>query len=58
MEIKNLAAAASRIRQAAVGKERIILYGDSDLDGVSSLVILGEAIKSLGGTIAANVFPN
>ena len=58
MEIKNLAAAAVRIRQAAVSKERIILYGDSDLDGVSSLIILGEAIKSLGGTIAANVFPN
>ncbi|MBI4122911.1 MAG: DHH family phosphoesterase [Parcubacteria group bacterium] len=58
MEIKNLTKAAARIRQAAVRLERIILYGDADLDGISSLIILGEAIKSLGGTVAATTFPN
>lgn len=58
MEIKNLTQAASRIKKAAEHKERIILYSDSDLDGISALIILREAIKSVGGHVAADVFPN
>jgi len=55
-EIKNLKKAAQRIKKAVERKERILLFSDSDLDGVTSLIILEEAIKSLGGRIQAICF--
>lgn len=57
-KIKNIEKAAERIKKAVKNKERVILYGDSDLDGIVSVVILGEAIKTLGGSIDQVVFPN
>lgn len=57
-KIKNIEKASERIKKAAENHERIILYGDSDLDGVSSVVILGEAIKSLGGQVDLTMFPD
>ena len=57
-EIKNLKKAADRITAAIEKKERIILYGDADLDGVSSVIILKETIKSLGGKVSAVYFPD
>ena len=45
-------------KKAVGNKERIILYGDSDLDGISSVVILEEAIKNLGGQIDCAFFPD
>ncbi|MBI2123895.1 MAG: DHH family phosphoesterase [Candidatus Wildermuthbacteria bacterium] len=58
MEIKNLKKAAQRIKKAVKQKERIILYGDSDLDGVCSVIILQETLLSLGGNISALYFPD
>ena len=46
VEIKNLKKAASRILKATKFKEKIILYGDADLDGVASVIILKETIKN------------
>jgi len=57
-KIKNIEKAAVRIKKAVLNKERIILYGDSDLDGISSVVILEEAIKSLGGEVDSAFFPD
>lgn len=57
MEIKNLEKAAQRILEAIKKKERILIYGDSDLDGVCSVIILKETIKNLGGKIDAVYFP-
>ena len=57
-KIKNIEKAAERIKQAVENKEKIILYGDSDLDGIASVVILEETIKNLGGEIYAVVFPD
>jgi len=57
-KIKNLKKAAERIQKAVKNKERIILYGDSDLDGVTSVIILKEAIKNLGGQIDSVYFPD
>lgn len=57
MEIKNLKKAADRIKQAVKNKERIIIYGDSDLDGSSAVVILKETINTLGQKVAAVYFP-
>ena len=58
MEIKNLKKAAARITKAIKNQERIILYGDADMDGIGSTIILKEAIKNLGGKIAALYFPD
>jgi len=57
-EIKNLKKAAARILAAIKNRENVLLYGDADLDGVSSVIILKEAIKSLGGKVAAVYFPD
>jgi single-stranded-DNA-specific exonuclease len=57
-EIKNLKKVANRIVKAIKNKEKIILYGDADLDGVTSVIILKETIKNLGGEVAAIYFPN
>ena len=58
MMIKNLKKAAERILKAVQDSERIILYGDGDLDGVSSVIILKETIKTLGGKISSVYFPD
>ena len=58
MEIKNLEKAAKRILEAIKEKEKILLYGDSDLDGVCSVIILKEAIRNLGGKVEAIYFPD
>jgi single-stranded-DNA-specific exonuclease len=58
MEIKNLKKAALRIKKAIRNKERIILYGDSDMDGVSSVIIAKEAILNLGGKVLEIYFPD
>lgn len=57
-KIRNIEEAAERIKKAVQEKERIILYGDSDLDGIASVVMLGEAIKSLGGEVDMVMFPD
>jgi single-stranded-DNA-specific exonuclease len=58
MEIKNLKETAERILGAIKNGERILLYGDADLDGVCSVIILKETIKNLGGEVAFVYFPD
>ncbi len=57
-EIKNLKKAAARILEAINKKEKIILYGDADLDGITSVIILKETLKNLNGQITAIYFPD
>lgn len=49
----SLSSIIERIHKAISQKERIIIYGDYDVDGVSATGILWEALDTLG----ANVFP-
>lgn len=58
VKIKNIEKAAERIKKAVLNNERIILYGDSDLDGIASVVVLEGAIKNLGGQVAKTAFPD
>lgn len=58
LEIKNLNRAAERIMAAIENGGKIILYGDADLDGTTSVIILEETIKTLGGKISAIYFPD
>jgi single-stranded-DNA-specific exonuclease len=57
-QIKNLAKAAKRVLKAIEKKERIIIYSDSDMDGITSAVIMKEAIENLGGVISSIYFPD
>ena len=57
-KIKNIEKAADRIKKAVSNKERIILYGDSDLDGIVSVIILSQTIKNLGGQTPQTFFPD
>ena len=56
--IKNLKKASDRVIKAIKDNENIILYGDSDLDGITSVIILQETIKNLGGEVTALYFPD
>jgi len=58
MNIKNLKKASNRILKAVKDKENIILYGDNDLDGATSVIVLKEAIITLGAKISAVYFPD
>lgn len=50
MEIdpRALQASASRIKQAIAQKERVLIYGDYDCDGITSTAVLWETLHSLG----------
>lgn len=57
-KIKNLEKAAKRIIKAIKQEEPIIIYGDSDMDGVSSVIVLKEAIVSAGAKNHTVYFPD
>jgi len=42
-------AAAARLRRAAAAREKVLVYGDYDVDGTTSIVILTKAIELAGG---------
>lgn len=46
------------ILKAVKENKNIIVYGDADLDGVSSVIIAKEAIEEAGGMVSAVYFPN
>ena len=48
---KHLAKALKRIRKAIEKKERIIVFGDYDVDGITGSAILWETIFGLGGDV-------
>jgi len=47
--MKNLTETANRIKKAAESDEGIILFGDADLDGVTSTIMLKKAVAFLEG---------
>lgn len=48
--MKGMAAAVERIRQAVDRKEKILIYGDYDVDGTTATVLLRAAISIAGGS--------
>ncbi|TVP80170.1 MAG: single-stranded-DNA-specific exonuclease RecJ [Puniceicoccaceae bacterium] len=46
--LKNLKAAVERIEQAVEGREAVVVFGDYDVDGVTSTVQLVSMLRSLG----------
>jgi len=50
-----LAAAVERIGRAVAQQERILIYGDYDVDGTTAVVILKTVIELCGGTVHFHV---
>jgi single-stranded-DNA-specific exonuclease len=46
--LPNMAAAVTRILRAIDNRERIVLFGDYDVDGVTSLALLAEMLRAYG----------
>ena len=53
--LKDMPEAVARMRRAIEGKERILLYGDYDVDGTSAIVILKKGLDLLGGVASYHV---
>jgi len=49
--LTDLAPAVDRLLAAVAGRERIVIHGDYDVDGVTSTVILRRALELLGGDV-------
>ena len=47
--MRDMNAAVERLKTAIRTRERILLYGDYDVDGTTSIVILKKAVELLGG---------
>lgn len=55
--LKDLQPAVERLSKAVRGGEKILLYGDYDADGTTSVVLLKTAIQLAGGNVTHHV-PN
>ncbi|MFQ5721382.1 MAG: DHH family phosphoesterase, partial [Candidatus Aminicenantales bacterium] len=50
--MKDMKKAVRRIKEAISKGERILIFGDYDVDGILSIVILTKALKSLGAEVS------
>ncbi|MFA5147043.1 MAG: single-stranded-DNA-specific exonuclease RecJ [Candidatus Omnitrophota bacterium] len=55
--LKDMDKAVARIREAIRKKERILVYGDYDVDGITSVALVSSALKMLGA-VAECYIPN
>src|ERR1700730_8810669 len=53
--LKDMDRAAERLACAISGGEKILLYGDYDVDGTSSIVILKKVLDLAGASVAFHV---
>jgi single-stranded-DNA-specific exonuclease len=51
----DMRAAVERLRQAIRRQERILIYGDYDVDGTMAVVVLLRALRALGATVDAHI---
>lgn len=52
-ELPDMAAAVDRILAAIEKQERIVIYGDYDVDGVTSSALLQRVLQAAGATVAS-----
>jgi single-stranded-DNA-specific exonuclease len=50
-DLTDMQKAVARIRQAIRAKERIVVYGDFDADGVTSTTLMVQALRAIGGNV-------
>ena len=53
--IPGMSAAAERVARAVSERERIVVFGDFDLDGISSAALAGRGLAALGADVTATV---
>lgn len=53
--LRDMDRAEARLRRAIADREKILLYGDYDVDGAASVVILKKAIEMAGGHASFHV---
>jgi single-stranded-DNA-specific exonuclease len=51
----DMGAAVARLRQALDRREKILIYGDYDVDGTMAVVVLLTALKALGATVEVHI---
>ena len=49
--LKGMKRAVARIRRALSRGEKILVYGDYDVDGITSVALVSQVLKNLGGNI-------
>lgn len=49
--LKDMHKAVSRVKKAVNDKEPILVYGDYDVDGITSVTVLYSALKNLGAAV-------
>ncbi|MEN6461581.1 MAG: single-stranded-DNA-specific exonuclease RecJ, partial [Syntrophomonas sp.] len=49
--ITGITAAVQRIEKAIIAAEKVVIYGDYDVDGICSTVLLKECLTELGGQV-------
>lgn len=54
-EMKGQSIAVERVAQALKAKEKILLYGDYDVDGTCSLAMMRLSLEALGGVVSTYV---
>jgi len=55
LRMRDMPRALERLQKAIGGRERILIYGDYDVDGTASVVILSKAIERAGGSASYHV---
>ncbi len=55
--LKDMDKAVYRIKQAVSGGEKILVYGDYDVDGMTGVAIIYSALKNLGANVSSYI-PN
>jgi single-stranded-DNA-specific exonuclease len=55
LALRDMASAVERLARAIRGGERILIYGDYDVDGTTSVVLLTKAIELSGGVAQYHV---
>jgi single-stranded-DNA-specific exonuclease len=55
--LTDLRRAAERIQRAIAAKERIVIFGDYDVDGITSTALLARVLRRLGGGEVATFLP-
>ena len=53
--MKGMPAAVERVAQALLQREKVTLWGDYDVDGVSSTALLSTFLRQLGGVVATYI---
>ena len=55
LTVRDMAAAIERIARAIRQREPILIYGDYDVDGTTSVVLLTKAFELAGGIVTYHV---